>query len=180
MVYVFFAPGFEESEALVTVDMLIRGGLPVKMVSVSGDLVVAGAHNMKTVCDCLIEDVDCADAEALILPGGMPGVTNLYANETVLNAVRYCSENDLFVCAICAAPMILGKLGILSGKKATCFPGFEKDLEGATVTGKHVTIDGKVITAKGAGCALEFGFAIVAQVKGQKASDNVAVSMQCR
>ena len=180
MFYCFLADGFEETEAIAPIDILRRAGIRVCTVGVGGDM-IRSSHNLYVNADINISQFEINEGiEGVILPGGMPGVTNLYADETVLDAVRYCSENDLFVCAICAAPMILGKLGILSGKKATCFPGFEKDLEGATVTGKHVTIDGKVITAKGAGCALEFGYAIVAQVKGQKASDNVAVSMQCR
>ena len=180
MFYCFLADGFEETEAIAPIDILRRAGVRVCTVGVGGD-VIRSSHNLYVTADINISQFEINEGiEGVILPGGMPGVTNLYAEERVLETVRYCNDNDLYVCAICAAPMILGKLGILNGKKATCFPGFEKDLEGASVTGKHVTADGKTITAKGAGCALEFGFEIVAQVRGKKAADNVAVSMQCK
>lgn len=180
MFYCFLADGFEETEAIAPIDILRRAGVRVCTVGVGGD-VIRSSHNLYVTADINISQFEINEGiEGVILPGGMPGVTNLYAEERVLDAVRYCNDNDLYVCAICAAPMILGKLGILNGKKATCFPGFEKDLEGASVTGKHVTADGKTITAKGAGCALEFGFKIVEVVRGKKAADNVAVSMQCK
>ncbi len=180
MFYCFLADGFEETEAIAPIDILRRAGVRVCTVGVGGD-VIRSSHNLYVTADINISQFEINEGiEGVILPGGMPGVTNLYAEERVLEAVRYCNDNDLYVCAICAAPMILGKLGILNGKKATCFPGFEKDLEGASVTGKHVTADGKTITAKGAGCALEFGFKIVEAVRGKKAADNVAVSMQCK
>ncbi|MBQ7219172.1 MAG: DJ-1/PfpI family protein [Ruminococcus sp.] len=180
MFYVFLADGFEETEAIAPIDILRRAGIHVCTVGVGGDM-IRSSHNIYVNADINIERFEINEGiEGVILPGGMPGVTNLYADERVLNAVRYCYDNDLFVCAICAAPSIPGRLGILDGKDATCFPGFEKDLEGAKITGKHVTVDGKIITAKGAGCALEFGFAIVGEVRGKKAADNVAVSMQCK
>ncbi len=160
MFYCFLADGFEETEAIAPVDILRRADIRVCTVGVGGS-VIRSSHNLYVNAD-------------------ITGVKNLLADERVLDAVRYCFDNSLFVCAICAAPSILGKLGILNGKKATCFPGFEEDLEGASVTGDHVTVDGKIITAKGAGCALEFGFAIVGAVRGKKAADNVAVSMQCK
>lgn len=180
MFYVFLADGFEETEAIAPIDILRRAGIHVCTVGVGGD-VIRGSHNIYVTADINIDRFEINEGiEGVILPGGMPGTKNLLAEERVLNAVRYCAENGLYTCAICAAPMILGKLGILSGKKATCFPGFEGDLEGAKVTGKHVTTDGKAITAKGAGCATEFGFAIVAAVKGEKAADNVAAAMQTK
>ncbi len=180
MFYCFLADGFEETEAIAPIDILRRADIRVCTVGVGGD-VIRGSHNIYVNADINIDRFEFNEGiEGVILPGGMPGVKNLYADERVLDAVRRCNENGLYVCSICAAPSIPGKLGILSGKKATCFPGFEKDLEGAKVTGKHVTTDGNLITAKGAGCALEFGFAIVAAVKGAKAADNVAIAMQCK
>lgn len=180
MFYVFLADGFEETEALAPVDILRRAGIHVCTVGVGGD-VIRGSHNIYVTADIHIDRFEINEGvEGVILPGGMPGTKNLLAEERVLDAVRYCNDNGLFVCAICAAPMILGKLGILDGKKATCFPGFEGDLEGAKITGKHVTVDGKTVTAKGAGCALEFGFAIVAEARGAKAADNVAAAMQTK
>ncbi len=180
MFYCFLADGFEETEAIAPIDILRRAGVRVCTVGVGSDL-VRSSHNLYVNADINIDRFEINEGiEGVILPGGMPGTTNLLAEERVLEAIRYCSDNDKFVCAICAAPMVLGKLGILKGKKATCFPGFEGDLEGAIVTGKHVAVDGKVITAKGAGCALEFGFAIVGAVKGEKAADNVATAMQTK
>ncbi len=180
MFYCFLADGFEETEAIAPVDILRRADIRVCTVGVGGS-VIRSSHNLYVNADINIDNFEINEGvEGVILPGGMPGVKNLLADERVLDAVRYCFDNGLFVCAICAAPSILGKLGILNGKKATCFPGFEEDLEGASVTGNHVTVDGKIITAKGAGCALEFGFAIVGAVRGKKAADNVAVSMQCK
>jgi 4-methyl-5(b-hydroxyethyl)-thiazole monophosphate biosynthesis len=180
MFYVFLADGFEETEAIAPIDILRRAGVHVCTVGVGGEM-IRSSHNLYVNADITIDQFEINDGiEGVILPGGMPGVKNLYAEERVLKSVRYCFDNGLYVCAICAAPMILGRLGVLIGKKATCFPGFEGDLQGATVTGKHVTVDGKVITAKGAGCALEFGFAIVAEVCGKKAADNVATAMQTK
>lgn len=180
MFYVFLADGFEETEAITPIDILRRADVRVCTVGVGGN-VIRGSHNIYVTADITIDQFELGEGvEGVILPGGMPGTKNLYAEQRVLDAVNYCNENGRFVCAICAAPMIPGRLGVLSGKKATCFPGFEGDLEGAKVTGKHVTVDGNAITAKGAGCALEFGFEIVAQVKGRKAADNVATAMQCK
>ena len=161
MVYVFFAPGFEESEALVTVDMLMRGGLSVKMVAVGGNLTVEGTHGIKTVCDCLIEDADCTNAEALILPGGMPGVTNLHACEMLCGLLTDAAAKGIVLGAICAAPSILGALGLLRGKKAVCFPGFEDALEGACYTDAPVVTDGKIVTSKAAGTVFDFSFALL-------------------
>ena len=180
MFYVFLADGFEETEAIAPIDILRRAGIHVCTVGVGGD-VIRSSHNLYVNADINIDKFEINEGiEGVILPGGMPGVKNLNAEERVLSAVHYCAEHDLYVCAICAAPMILGRLGVLNGKKATCFPGFGGDLAGAAVTGKHVTTDGKIITAKGAGCALEFGFEIVAQVRGKKAADNVATAMQTK
>ena len=180
MFYVFLADGFEETEAIAPIDILRRAGIHVCTVGVGGN-VIRGSHNIYVNADINLENFEFNEGiEGVILPGGMPGVKNLYAEERVLEAVRRCHDSDLYVCAICAAPMIPGKLGILRGKKATCFPGFEGDLEGAYVTGDHVAVDGKTVTAKGAGCALEFGFAIVEAVRGKKAAENVAVAMQTK
>ena len=180
MFYCFLADGFEETEALAPVDILRRAGIAVTTVGVGGK-VIAGSHRISVTADMTIDELElAADTQGVILPGGMPGVKNLYAEQRVLDAVSFAFNNDLFVCAICAAPMILGRLGILKGKKATCFPGFEDELVGAEVCADKTVIDGKVITAKGAGCALEFGFAITSQVLDQATADRVASSMQCR
>lgn len=178
MFYCFLAEGFEETEALAPVDILRRAGISVTTVGV-GNKVITGSHKILVTADMTIDMIDYADMEGVILPGGMPGVKNLYAEQRVLDAVSYAYDNGLFVCAICAAPLILGRLGIVNGRKATCFPGFEDELKGADVTGEKVVVDGKVITAKGAGCALDFGFAITAQVKDVETALRVSSSMQC-
>ena len=179
MFYCFLADGFEETEALAPVDILRRAGIEVKTVGVGGS-VIRGSHNIRVEADVNIDDLSLGgDVEGVILPGGMPGVKNLYADQRVKDAVSYCAAEDLYVCAICAAPSIPGRMGVLTDKKATCFPGFEDDLLGAKVSGDKVVVDGRCITAKGAGCALEFGFAIVAAVKNKLKADQVASSMQC-
>lgn len=179
MFYCFLADGFEETEALAPVDILRRADIPVTTVGVGGD-VIRGSHNICVTADMNIDDFEIdADISGVILPGGMPGVKNLYAEERVRDAVSYCVSRDLYVCAICAAPSVLGRMGVLMNKKATCFPGFEDELLGADVKGDKVVVDGRIITAKGAGCALDFGFAIVAEVEGEALAGRVASAMQC-
>ena len=180
MFYVFLADGFEEVEALAPVDILRRAGVPVTTVGV-GDNMIRGSHNIYVKADIEIGDFEPdPDMLGIILPGGMPGTNNLYADDEVRGAVTYCVERGLYVCSICAAPSVPGRMGVLEGRKATCFPGFEKDLLGAVPTGEKVTVDGNFITAKGAGCALEFGFAIVGEVCGADEAERIAAAMQTR
>ncbi len=179
MFYCFLADGFEEIEALATIDILRRAAIPVTTVGVGGKT-IRGTHNIYVQADISIDDFEITDElSGVILPGGMPGVKNLYAEERVKEAVSYCVSRELYICAICAAPSILGRMGVLMGKKATCYPGFEDDLLGAKVSGDKVVKDGRLITAKGAGCALDFGFAIVAELEGEVKAEQLAVSMQC-
>lgn len=180
MFYCFLADGFEETEALAPVDILRRAGIPVTTVGVGGS-VIRGSHNIIVTADITAEEFTIGkDIEGVILPGGMPGTKNLYASDTVKEAVSFCVSRNLIVCAICAAPMILGRMGVLMDKKATCFPGFEDELLGADVCADKVVVDGNIITAKGAGCAIDFGLAIAAQVVGSAKADQIAASMQCR
>ena len=177
MIYVFLAEGFEEMEALAPVDMLRRVGVPVTTVGVD-QKEVRGAHNITIVADCLAVDVLLDDIEGVILPGGMPGTLNLEKNEMVQKAIDYCVEQNKLICAICAAPSILGHKGILKGKRVTCFPGFEKDCEGAKMQPDCVVVDGTIITAKGAGCAMLFGAAVIAYLKGQETAEKLLQDMQ--
>ena len=180
MFYVFLADGFEETEALAPVDILRRAKLPVTTVGVGGP-VIRGSHNIYVQADITSGEFEPdPDMLGVILPGGMPGTRNLDADEDVREAVNYCKSRGLLLCAICAAPSVLGHLGVLEGKKATCFPGFEGELTGAEYTGEKVVTDGSVITAKGAGCALDFGLAIVAAVEGAEAAERIAEAMQLR
>ena len=123
---------------------------------------------------------DVKDADAVVLPGGMPGTLNLEADKTVQGAIDYCVENKKYICAICAAPSILGHKGLLKGKEAICFPGFENDLTGAILSDKYVVTDGLIITARGAGVAVDFGLEIVKALKGEETAENVRKTIQCR
>ncbi|MBR5442215.1 MAG: DJ-1/PfpI family protein [Clostridia bacterium] len=178
MIYVFLADGFEEIEALAPVDFLRRAGINTITVGVTGD-VVLGAHNIAVKADVpLSEAVLSEELDGIILPGGMPGAENLDNCSEVQSAIEYCAQNGKIISAICAAPFILGKKGLLNGKRATCFPGFEEYLEGATVTGEGVVKDGRIITAKGAGVAWEFGAEIAALLVGEEKSKSILGAIQ--
>ncbi len=160
MIYVFLAQGFEEIEALAVVDVLRRAELDVITVGVGEDFVI-GSHQIPVAADIRDKNLVLDEkVEAIVLPGGMPGTLNLEKNEYVQKAIDWAVENDKLVCAICAAPSILGHKGLLNGKKATCFPGFEEELFGAEVSKNFVVKDGNFITAKGMGSAIEFGLQI--------------------
>ena len=180
MVYLYLAQGFEEVEALAPVDLLRRAGIEVKTVGVGGS-VITGSHGIPVTCDLRAEDAPLTAAlDAVILPGGMPGTLNLEASSHVQAALDFAAANGKLLCAICAAPSVLGHKGLLKGKQATAFPGFEKDLLGAIPSEKSVVTDGTVITAKGAGVALDFGLAIVAALKDAGTAAKIRASIQCR
>ena len=178
MIYVFLADGFEEIEALTPVDFLRRCELPVCTVGVTGAQ-VKGSHGIVVKADCLPEEINPQDAQMIILPGGMPGTLNLENSPIVTACIRYCAENGLPIAAICAAPSILGHMGLLKGKKALCFPGFEQELEGAELAEGLVCRDGLLITGKGPGAALEFGFEIVRMLVDDETAQRLRMSMQC-
>ena len=151
MIYVFLGHGFEDVEALAPVDMLRRAKLDVTTVGVTGKI-VTGSHRIPVTADITAEELQIgADMEMIVLQGGMPGTLNEEASETVQAAIDYCAKNDRWIGAICAAPSILGHKGLLQGKTATCYTGFEKDLLGAEICSDGVIQDGKYITARGAG-----------------------------
>lgn len=160
-VYHFMANGSEEIEALAVVDILRRGGVEVITVSTSDNEFIEGAHGVTIKCDTTSEVADFTDADMILLPGGMPGATNLLQHEVVRKALTEQVEKDKMVGAICAAPMVLGDLGILNGKRATCYPGFEDTLKGAEYTHELYTIDGKVITGEGPAAAFPYAYAIL-------------------
>ncbi|MBQ7032804.1 MAG: DJ-1/PfpI family protein [Clostridia bacterium] len=159
MFYLFLADGFEEIEALATVDILRRADIPVLTVAVTGQT-VSGAHGIQVEADIPLENVEPDKMRGMILPGGIPGTPNLEASDGVMQLLDFAAENGLLIAAICAAPSILGKKGLLSGKKATCYPGFEKYLAGA-VLGDKICVDGNIITGQAAGVAADFAFAII-------------------
>lgn len=176
MVYVMFADGFEETEAIEPIDILKRGGVDVFTVGVK-DKTVTGAHGITIITDIRIEEVDPEKMELLMLPGGM-GHEILDASNEVHGLINYAVANGLYIAAICAAPSILGKKMLLEGKKATCFPGYEKYLYGADVVSDNAVVDGKFITAKGAGAAADFGFEMLTVLKNRETADKVKEIMQ--
>ncbi len=174
---VFLADGFEEIEALGTVDILRRGGIDVTTVSITDTPVVTGAHKVQVAADAMIDEISLAGADALVLPGGMPGAANLNSSETVREALLGQYRDGKVVAAICAAPMVLGGLGLLKGRSATCYPGFEPKLIGANVTGAAVEVSDNVITGKGPGLVYDFALALVAALRGEAVSEEVAAGL---
>ena len=178
-VYVFLADGFEDVEALIPVDVLRRGGVDVTTVSISDFPLVTSAHGVNIEADIMFEQGDFSDADLIFLPGGMPGASNLFAHKGVCKVVVDQFAAGRKVAAICAAPGgVLGQLGILEGKKATCYPGFEQMLDGATYTADLVTVDGNVTTAEGPAAAFPFAYELLAQLVDKKTSDQIAEGMR--
>jgi 4-methyl-5(b-hydroxyethyl)-thiazole monophosphate biosynthesis len=178
-VYVFLADGFEDVEALIPVDVLRRGGVDVTTVSISDFPLVTSAHGVNIEADIMFEQGDFSDADLIFLPGGMPGASNLFAHKGVCKVVVDQFAAGKKVAAICAAPgVVLGQLGILEGKKATCYPGFEQMLDGATYTADLVTVDGNVTTAEGPAAAFPFAYDLLAQLVDKKTSDQIAEGMR--
>ena len=168
------ANGFEEIEALGTLDLLRRGNVSVTTCTLNRTPLTLGAHNIAVEAELCLTELDSTQYDGVILPGGMGGSQALAATHGVLELLRDYQQQNKWICAICAAPSILGQKGLLVGKKATCYPGFEDHLTGAVVTGDRVSVDGNVITAKGAGAATEFGLAIVKYLCGQETADKLA------
>jgi len=176
-VYEFLATGFEDIEALIPLDIMRRAGVDFKTVSVTGSLVVESAHGVKIEADMLIEDADFGDADLLMLPGGLPGATNLNAHAGVRKALVEHNVRGRMIGAICAAPMVLGGLGMLEGKRATCYPGFEKYLEGAEYTHELCTVDGNITTGEGPAAALPYAYKLLAALTDAKTADGIADGM---
>ena len=179
MVYVFLADGFEIIEALSPVDMLKRAKIETKLVGVTGEIVTSSC-GVAVKTDMLIDDFDFYDVEAIVLPGGMPGAENLDNCKALQGIIDNACNTNSYICAICAAPFILGKKGLLNGKKAICFPGYEEYLEGAEISKDFVVTDGRIITAKGAGVSVDFGLEIVKQLRGEELSNEIRAKIQCR
>ena len=172
MVYVLLANGFEEIEALTPVDMLRRAGSEVKTVSIVEGLVVHGAHGIDVVADLMPEDAK-EKVELLILPGGMPGSLNLDVSPVTDDMLRRAKEDGGRIAAICAAPLVLGRRGLLEGKRAVCYPGFEKELSGATAGDAPFVTDGSFTTARGMGAAVLFGAELVRLLHGKDVADGM-------
>lgn len=179
MIYVFMADGFEETEAIAPIDMLRRAEKDVVTVGIKNDG-VKSSHGIPVLCDITDMQVELDERlEMIVLPGGMPGTLNLEANPVVNAAIDYCVNHEIPIGAICAAPSILGKKGLLSGKKAICFPGFEKYLTGAELSESKVVTDGIYTTAAGAGAAVDFGLELVRVLCGESESKRIRAAIQC-
>ena len=169
-----FTTGTEECEALNVADILRRAGEDLSIISVSGEKTVTGSHDITIVADEIIEGHDFKDDDVLIIPGGAPGTDNLEASEYVQQAIDMFSAEDKLICAICAAPKILGHKGLLQGRKAGIYPGLEAELEGANVSFDEVSVDGKYVTSRGLGTAIPFALTILSILEGNKAADIMA------
>lgn len=177
-VYLFLADGFETVEALAPVDVMRRAGIEVVIVSVMGRKEIVSAQDVVVVADALYDDVCFDDASALVLPGGGVGTDNLSAHEPLRSQLLLAHEKGILIAAICAAPMVFGRIGLLEGRKATCYPGCEGELYGATYTASSVEQDGNIITGCGPGVSFDFGFAIVERLCGSEIVSTLRSQMQ--
>lgn len=180
MIYIHLAEGFEEVEALTAADVLRRAGCEAELVSVTGEILVTGTHGIPVAADRLFEDADYADCEMIVLPGGLPGATNLLEHEGLKAQIRAFASEGKRLAAICAAPMILGAHRVIDGKRATIYPGMESHLSGAVPSGETVTVDGNIITGQGPALAMEFALQLVEEVKGKRVRDEVAAGLLYR
>lgn len=185
MTFVFFAEGFEEIEALTVVDILRRAGQKVTTVGVGGTT-IRGAHGIPVVCDAREEEVSPDNLEMVVIPGGMPGVSNLEKSPVVKRFIEAAASQNAYLAAICAGPSLLGKMGLLQGKKAVCYPGFEQELTGAVLTSEYVEQDGRIITAKGPGVSMEFALRLAELLSNASSSqpasnfEEIKAGLQCR
>ena len=179
MVYMLLGTGFEETEAIAPLDLLRRAGVEVQTVGVTGKT-VCGSHKIEIVADITVEEMNLDSMEMIILPGGLGGVASARASKEALNALRYGWEHDRYVAAICAGPTVLADLGITDGKNATCYPGCESQMGSANTEIAATVTDGKLITGASAGCAIPFGLALVAALKGEEMADTIAKQIVIR
>ncbi len=179
-VYEFLADGFEDIEALAAVDVLRRGGVEVKTVSITGKESVTTSHGITVKADMLFEDADFSDADLLMLPGGMPGSASLDMHDGVKKALVEQNARGGMIAAICAAPMVPGRLGLLKGRRATCYPGFEKYLDGAEYTAEPFTTDGNITTGNGPAATLPYSYELLARLTDAATADEVAKGMMYR
>ena len=176
-VFVFLAEGFEDIEALAPVDIMRRAGLQVETVSITDEIVVTSAHGVGIVADRTLAEIDFDDAQLMFLPGGLPGATNLDACVELRDGLLAHHKKGGLIAAICAAPLVLGHLGLLSGHRSTCYPGFETELTGADYTASLVEQDGQFITGKGPGAAFELGYVLVERLVGKAVADQLREGM---
>ena len=178
MIYIFLANGFEDVEALIPLDIWRRGGKDVTTVSINETKEVVSAHGVTIMADSLYEDNDYDNAELLFLPGGLPGADNIDSHEPLKEQLMKQAKSGGRIAAICAAPYILGKLGLLSGKNATCYPGFEGILDGATYTGELYVTDGNITTGEGPAAAFPFAYELLSLMTDEQTSAQIAEGMR--
>ncbi len=171
---IFLADGFEEIEALTVVDLLRRADIEITTVSIMGRNEVTGSHGITVKADELFENADIDECDMLILPGGQPGTSNLFMCEPLKDKINEFNAKGKMLAAICAAPTVYGRMGLLNGRKACCYPGCEVDLDGADIQTLEVTVDGNFITSRGMGTAIPFGLAIIEHFQGAKAASDMA------
>lgn len=176
-VCIFLAAGFEEIEGLTVVDLLRRAGIDIKMISIGGTLGVTGSHGIYTEADLLFTQLEFEDTDMLVLPGGMPGTLNLGKHEGLQALLKEFHEKEKKIAAICAAPSILGDLGILEGHEATCYPGFEERLTGAKVLTDRVVVSGHITTSRGMGTAIPFALSLIEQLAGKEEAEKIRASI---
>ena len=174
---IFLADGFEEIEGLTVVDILRRAGLRVDTVSITGERIIRGSHQIDVQADCLFEEMDFSESDMLVLPGGMPGTRNLMNHKGLQELLRAYHEKGRYIAAICAAPSVFGRLGFLKGRRACCYPSFEEKLEGAEVVQEPVSVDGHIITSRGMGTAIPFALKLTALLCGEEKADEISRSI---
>ena len=173
MIYMLLGTGFEETEAIAPLDLLRRAGIDVQTVGLNGK-VIYGSHNIGVEADIEIQEMDLSKMEMIILPGGLGGVASIRGCKPAMDAIRFAHENGKYTAAICAGPTVLSDLGITDGKNATCYPGCESQMGSANMVCAAAVTDGKLITATSAGCAIPFGLALIAALKGRSEADRIA------
>ena len=179
MVYMLLGTGFEETEAIAPLDLLRRAGVEILTVGLNGK-VIRGSHGICVEADIEISQLDLTNLEMIILPGGLGGVASIRACKEAMEAVRFAWENGKYTAAICAGPTVLADLGITDGKNATCYPGCEVQMGTANMVEAAAVTDGKLITGTSAGCAIPFGLALIAALKGQEEADRIAQQIVIR
>lgn len=176
-VYIFVADGFEEIEGLTVVDLLRRAGIDIVMVSIMGKKSVRGAHNITIEADGIFEDMNFADGDMLVLPGGMPGTTNLMKHQGLDKLLKDFDSKKKPLAAICAAPTILSSKGMLNGKDATCYEGMEAEMSHANIVDAPVVIDGHITTSKGVGTAIDFALSLISTLKDKDEASKIAAQI---